>query len=60
MLCITYVKAYLKQVAGNTTQLNSEERTQLLRILEYFKDLFGDTLGDWDTETVNLELNPDS
>ena len=33
---INYVKADLKQVADNATQLNSEERTQLLRLLEYF------------------------
>ena len=50
------MKADLKQVSYNATQLNSEETTQLLRLLEYFEDLFDGTLGYWDTETVKLEL----
>ena len=41
----TYAKADLKQVADNAIQLNSEERTQLLIILEDFKELFDATLG---------------
>ena len=45
----TYTKEYLKQLADNTTHLNSEERTQLLSLLEDFKDLFDGTLGDWAT-----------
>ena len=47
----------LKQVADNLTQLNSEERTQLLRLLENFEVLFDGTLGYWDIEPVNLEKN---
>ena len=54
------VKSYLNQVADNATQLNAEERTQLLSLLKYFEDLFGVTLGDWATEPVNLELKPGS
>ena len=54
----TYAKAYLNHIANNTTQLNAEERTQLLRLLEYFKDFFYGTLGEWATEPVNLELKP--
>ena len=42
----TYVKAYLKQVANNTTQMNAEERTQLFSLLGDFEDLFGINLGD--------------
>ena len=34
--------------------MNAEERTQLIRLLEYSKDLFDGTLGDWDTEPVDL------
>ena len=45
----TYVKADLKQVANNTTHMNAEERTQILRLLKDFEDLFDVTLGDWDT-----------
>ena len=40
----TYVKSDLEQVAANATQLNSEERTELLRILKDFEDLFDGTL----------------
>ena len=56
----TYVKADLKHVANNATQLNVEEIILLLSLLEDFEDLFDGTLGDWATETVGLELNPDS
>ena len=45
-----------KQVADNATQLKAEERNQLLRILEYFKEFFDGTIGDWDTEPIYLEL----
>ena len=38
--------------------MNSEERTQLLRLLKYFEDLFDRNIGDWDTETADLELKP--
>ena len=33
---ITYAKADLKQVTDNATQINSEERTQLLSLFTYF------------------------
>ena len=55
-----YAKADLKQIADNVTQLNTEERTQLLRILEDFEDLFAGNLGDWETDPVYLELTPGS
>ena len=55
-----YAKADLKLVADNVTQLNTEERTQLLRIHEDFEDLFAGNLGDWETDPVDLELNPGS
>ena len=54
----TYVNADLKQVANNSTQLNDEERTLLLSILDDFEDLFYGNLGDWFMEPVDLELNP--
>ena len=41
----TCAKADLKQVANNATQLDSEERTQLRRLLKYFEDLFDGTIG---------------
>ena len=46
----TYAKADLKKVANNSTQINYEERTQLLSLFENFKDLFDGNLGDWSTE----------
>ena len=57
---ITYVKEDLKQLVNNATKFNNEERTQLLRLLKYFKDLFDGTLGDWDTYPVNLDLKTGS
>ena len=53
----TYAEADLKQVADNTTHMNTKEITQLLRLLEDFKKLFDGTLGNWDIEPVKLELN---
>ena len=53
------MKANIKQVANNTIQLNSKDRTQLLRTLEYIEGLFDGTLVDWYTYPVDLELNPD-
>ena len=58
ILYSTYAKADLSQVAANPTQLNSEEGTELLKLLEYLEYLFDDTLGDWNTEPVDLERNP--
>ena len=55
---ITYTKGNFKWVADNTTQMNDKEKTQLLRLLKYFEDLFDGTLGEWDTEPVDPELNP--
>ena len=31
----------------------------MLRLLEDFEDFFDGTMGDWDTELINLELKPD-
>ena len=54
-----YADADLEQVATNATQMNSEQRTQLLRLIKDFDYLFDETLGDWETDTVELELNTD-
>ena len=55
----TYENSDMKQIV-NDIRLNSEERTLLLILLKYFEELFDGTLGDWATEPVDLELNPDS
>ena len=44
-----YAKAYIEQVATNTTQNNSEDRTQLIGLLNYFEVFFDGNLGEWDT-----------
>ena len=36
----TYAKADLEQVSNNTTQMNADKRTQLLSLLQDFKELF--------------------
>ena len=56
----TYARTDLEQVAANATQLNAEERTQILRILQNYEDSSDGTLGDWVTDIVNLEINTDS
>ena len=60
ILDIIYAKADLEHVATESTQLNSEERNKLLSLIRDFEDLFDGTLVNWDTDPVELELNPDS
>ena len=60
ILDITYARADLKQVVDNASQLNVEENTLLLILLEDSEDLFDGTLGNWASEPVDLELKPDS
>ena len=54
----TYAKSDLNQVDNKITELNSEERTQLLSLLEDSEDLLNGTLGYWTTEPVDLDLKP--
>ena len=56
----TYAKSDLKHVADNSIQMNYEERTLLLSLIKDKEDLFDVNLGDWVTEPVDLEINPDS
>ena len=56
----TYAKSYLKHLSDNATQMTAEERTQLIRLLEDFEELFGGNLVEWEIEPVNLGLNPGS
>ena len=60
ILDITYAKAELDHVSANANHPNAEDRTQILRILKDFEDLFDGTQGDWDTDPADLELNTDS
>ena len=57
ILNISYATSDIEHVADKATKLNAEEITQLLRILEYFEDFLNGTLGYWDTDPVDLEIN---
>ena len=54
------MEADLEHVAANANQLNDEDITEVLRLLEYFEELFVGTIGHFDTEIVDLEIHPDS
>ena len=56
----TYVKEDLELVADNKIQLNTEERNQLLSLLEDLEELFDSTFVYLYTEPINLEINPGS
>ena len=47
-----YAKADLEQVASNAVQKNSDERINLLSLLNVFEEIFYDTIGLWDTEPL--------
>ena len=56
-----YEKADLpKIVQDNCQHLTTDQRNELLRLLLKFEELFDGTLGDWDTEPVDIELKPDA
>ena len=50
----TYAEIDLEYVVTKDSQMNSEETTLLVSLLEEFQDLFDCTLGNWATEPVNL------
>ena len=55
-----YAKEDLEQAFANATHMNAEDRTHLQGLLKDFEVLFDVTIGYWDTDPINLELNPDS
>ena len=54
------MSAEIEEVLANATQLNYEERNQLLSLIRSFEGFFNGNLRNLDTEPVDLELNPDS
>ena len=54
----TYKRANRQHATHDATHLNADERTQSLRLLEYFQELFDVAIGYWDTEPVDLQLKP--
>jgi len=51
-----YQAADLDEIVENANQLNSKEKALLLNLLKDFEDLFDGTLGHWNTEPVDIEL----
>ena len=56
----TYAKSDPEKVSANVVQLNTDKTIKFLGLLNKFEYLFDDTLGEWDTYPVDLELKPDS
>ena len=55
-----YHKADLREVVSKQASLDSDEKEELLELLQEFEELFDGTLGDWDTEPVDFELKEDA
>ena len=47
-----YANVELEHVAYNAVQLNADERTKLIGLLNWFEYLFYVTLVEWDTEPI--------
>ncbi len=57
VLDINYEKAHLRDIVkNNITHLSASEQSLLLELLQDFEELFDGTLGDWDCESVSLQL----
>ena len=55
-----YEKADLNAIVSNCTYLLKEERTDLLRLLLRYRDLFDGTLGTWNGPEVKIKLKKDA
>jgi len=44
-----------QQIVDNCAHLNNEEKDELLKLLENFKDLFDGSLGTWKGKKLNIE-----
>jgi hypothetical protein len=60
ILDATYVKADLSKTVTECTHLSTEEQTKLLQLLERHKPLFDGTLGYWNHEEYDIELQADA
>jgi len=55
-----YKKADLDQeVAAGAEELDKPQQQKLLSLLKDFEDLFDGTLGNWNTEPIDIELKPE-
>ena len=53
----TYSKANLDKVSKSSVQPKYEHNKELLGTINEFENLFGGTLGKWDTKPVDIEIN---
>ena len=60
ILDATYAKADLNSIVEECTQLSTEKQLKLLKLLERHTPLFDGTLGFWNHEEYNIELQPDA
>ena len=58
ILDATYDKADLEKIAAECQHLNVEERESLLKLLAKYESLFDGTLGFWNHEEYDTELQP--
>ena len=56
ILDTNYKKANLKDVVRGAVHLKEKEREQLHALLVKYQELFDGTLGEWNTDPVDLEL----
>ena len=55
-----YEKADLKQVVKDVPELTAQEKSQLLKLLKAYEDLFDGTLGHWTGKPYNIKLKDDA
>ena len=53
-----YAQACIHKVAQSAVQIDRNHWKKPLGILKGFEDLFDITLGNWETNTINLEVKP--
>ena len=53
----TYAPADLEKITAKCSELNSQQQSQLLGLMQRYNYLFDGTLGTWKTELVDLALN---
>ena len=56
----TYDKSYLEQVVANEVQPEVDDRIDLPSLLNELEYFFDETIGEWGTHTLELELNTNS
>ena len=54
-----YQKVDLEKIANEANDLDSTEQQLLSSLLIEFDDIFDSTLGEWNTELIELKLKPD-